>query len=85
MTSRVRIRSSKAQRHPVPRPPKLHAGKLRSAGNRYTHGFYSRRLKFRPQNGIEINATQAMPAATWPLSRLDAAEPSLLNQALQSS
>ena len=54
MTSRVRIRSSRAN-GALSRGPKTTAGKLRAAGNRCTHGFYSTRTVLKNESPDEFD------------------------------
>src|ERR1700680_1167154 len=55
MTSRVRIRSSRAN-GALSRGPKTAAGRLRSAGNRCTHGLYSNRVVLKNESQQEFDA-----------------------------
>src|SRR5579864_3154180 len=55
MTSRVRIRSSRAN-GALSRGPKTPEGKLRSAGNRCTHGLYSNRVVLKSESQEEFDA-----------------------------
>ncbi len=55
MTSRVRIRSSRAN-GALSRGPKTPEGKLRSAGNRCTHGLYSPRVVLKTESQEEFDA-----------------------------
>ena len=54
MTSRVRIRSSRAN-GALSRGPKTAEGKLRSAGNRCTHGLYSKRVVLKSESQQEFD------------------------------
>jgi hypothetical protein len=71
MTSRVRIRSSRAN-GALSRGPKTAAGKLRSAGNRCTHGFYSNRVVLKNESQLEFDALlQEYIAALHPQNYLE--------------
>ena len=53
-TSPVRLRSSRAN-GALSRGPKTAAGKLRSTGNRCTHGLYSKRLVLKTESQEEFD------------------------------
>jgi hypothetical protein len=64
MTSRVRIRSSRAN-GALSRGPKTAEGKLRAAGNRVLHGHYSNRVVLQNESREEFDALLAQVTADY--------------------